>query len=162
MTKPSIAKLFEDQLKDLCSAEAQFAKALMAMAKKASAPGLRKAFKSHLDETKCQIQRLEEVGLKLGIKLGVNRCKAAEGLIAEFAEILESKGSGLPIDAALIAAAERVERYEIAAYGAACAFADYLGYREIFELLQITLNEESAAVKQLSSMCGGKILTSAT
>ena len=85
-----------------------------------------------------------------------------EGLIAESAEILESKGSGPAIDSALIAAAQRVARYEMAAYGAACAFADYLGYREIFELLQITLNEESAAVIDLSSLCGGGILTSVT
>ena len=70
MTMPSVAKLFEDQLKDLYSAENQFTKALMAMARKAFAPGLKTAFKSHLEETRCQIQRLEEVGQRLGIKLG--------------------------------------------------------------------------------------------
>jgi ferritin-like metal-binding protein YciE len=157
----TIAKLLEDQLKDIYSAENQLVKALPKMAKKASAPGLKKAFTSHLEETKHQVERLEEIGQALGIKLGGKKCKAMEGLVEEGAEVLEAEGPGPVIDSALIAAAQRVEHYEIAAYGSARALGEHLGHQEVVELLQETLDEESAADEKLSSLCEGEILPAA-
>jgi ferritin-like metal-binding protein YciE len=161
MKLPTIAKLLEDQLKDMYSAENQLVKALPKMAKKASASGLKKAFTSHLEETKHQVERLEEIGQTLGIKLAGKKCKAMEGLIEEGAEVLEAEGAGPVIDSALIAAAQRVEHYEIAAYGSARALGEHLGHQEVVELLQETLDEESAADEKLSSLCEDEILPAA-
>src|ERR1700748_2610721 len=119
MKMPSIDKLLEDQLKDIFRAENQLVKALPKMAKKASAPGLKDAITSHLEETKNQVERLNQIGQTLGIKLTGKKCKAMEGLIEEGTEVLEAEGPGPVIDAALIAAAQRVEHYEISAYGSA-------------------------------------------
>src|ERR1700678_1661435 len=141
MKLPSIEKLLEDQLKDIYSAENQLVKALPKMAKKAAAAGLKNAITSHLEETKNQVERLNEIGQTLGIKLTGKKCKAMEGLIAEGAEILEAEGPGPVIDAAIIAAAQRVEHYEIAAYGTARTFAAQLEHEDAVELLQETLAE---------------------
>jgi ferritin-like metal-binding protein YciE len=161
MKLPTIANLFEDQLKDIYSAENQLVKALPKMAKKASAPGLKKAFTGHLEETKHQVERLEEIGQTLGIKLGGKKCKAMEGLIEEGAEVLEAEGPGPVIDSALIAAAQRVEHYEIAAYGSARALGEHLGHQDVVGLLQETLDEESGADEKLSSLCEREVLPAA-
>jgi ferritin-like metal-binding protein YciE len=158
MKMPTIAKLLEDQLKDIYSAENQLVKALPKMAKKASFKGLKGAFSSHLEETKHQVERLQEIGETLGIKLAGKKCKAMEGLIEEGSEVLEADGPGPVIDSALIAAAQRVEHYEIAAYGSARALAQQLGHEEVVELLQETLDEESAADEKLTALSVDEIL----
>ena len=131
------------------------------MAKKASADGLRDAFTSHLQETKQQVERLDQIAEGLGRKLSGKKCKAMEGLIEEGAEVLEAEGPGPVIDAALIAAAQRVEHYEISAYGTARALAEQLGHEDIVELLQATLDEESAADEKLSGISLDEVLPAA-
>src|ERR1700678_636610 len=161
MKLPSIEKLLEDQLKDIYSAENQLVKALPKMAKKAAAAGLKNAITSHLEETKNQVGRLHQIGETLGIKLTGKKCKAMEGLIEEGTELLEATGPGPVIDAALIAAAQRVEHYEISAYGSARALAEQLGHDDVAELLQETLDEETAADEKLTSLCQEEILPAA-
>jgi ferritin-like metal-binding protein YciE len=161
MKLPTIAKLLEDQLRDIYSAETQLVKALPKMAKKASSKGLKEAITSHLDETKHQVERLDQIGQNLSIRLAGKRCKAMEGLIQEGAEVLEAEGPGPVIDAALIAAAQRVEHYEISAYGSARALAGQLGHEDVVELLQETLDEESAADEKLTSLSEEEILPAA-
>jgi ferritin-like metal-binding protein YciE len=158
---PTIAKLLEDQLKDMYNAENQLVKALPRMAKKASSSGLKEAITSHLEETKHHVERLDQIGRIIGIKLTGKKCNAMEGLIEEGAEVLEAEGPGPVIDAALIASAQRVEHYEISAYGSARAFAGQLGYEDVFELLQATLDEESAADEKLTALSEDEILPSA-
>jgi len=148
----SLDKLLEDELKDLYNAEAQLVKALPKMAKAASDASLKKAFTSHLLETKGQVERLKSIGRLLGIKLTGKKCKAMEGLLGEGKEILTSVGPTAVIDAALIGAAQRVEHYEMAAYGTARAFAEHLGNTKVAKLLQQTLDEESAADEKLSAI----------
>src|SRR5688572_10979547 len=98
MKLPTLAKLLEDQLKDLYSAEAQMVKALPRLAKKASSPGLKQALTSHLEETRRQVERLDRIGGGLGLKLSGKKCKAMEGLIEEGKEVLEAEGPGPIID----------------------------------------------------------------
>ena len=162
MKMPTLAKLLEDQLKDLYSAENQLVKALPKMAKKASSKGLKEAFTSHLEETKNQVERLDEIGQSLDIKLSGKKCKAMEGLVEEGAEVLEAEGPGPVIDSALIAAAQRVEHYEISAYGSARALAEELGHNNVAELLQATLDEESAADEKLGALSEDEILPTAS
>ena len=160
MKLPTIAKLLEDQLKDLYSAENQLVKALPKMAKKASSDALKEAINSHLEETKHQVMRLDAIGQSLGIKLSGKKCKAMEGLIEEGAEVLEAEGPGPVIDSALIAAAQRVEHYEISAYGSARALAELLEHTDSVKMLQETLDEESAADEKLTSLSEEEILPS--
>jgi ferritin-like metal-binding protein YciE len=161
MKIPTLAKLLEDQLKDLYSAETQLTKALPKMAKKASFDGLKQAISSHLEETKGQVERLNQIAEILGIKLSGKKCKAMEGLIEEGSEVLEAEGPEPIIDAALIAAAQRVEHYEISAYGSARALAERLEHGDIVSLLQETLEEESAADEKLSLISLEEILPNA-
>jgi ferritin-like metal-binding protein YciE len=158
---PSIARLLEDQLKDIYSAETQLVKALPKMAKKASSKALKEAITSHLEETKHQVERLGEIGQTLSIKLAGKKCKAMEGLIEEGAEVLEAEGPGPVIDSALIAAAQRVEHYEMSAYGSACALARRLGHEDVVGLLHETLEEESAADEKLTAISEEVILPTA-
>jgi ferritin-like metal-binding protein YciE len=161
MKLPTLAKLLEDQLKDLYSAETQLTNALPKMARKASARGLKTAILSHLDETKEQVERLSRIGENLGIKLSGKKCKAMEGLVEEGSEVLEAEGPGPIIDSALIAAAQRVEHYEISAFGTARALAQHLGHEDAVGLLQRTLDEESAADEKLSAISLEEILPNA-
>jgi ferritin-like metal-binding protein YciE len=161
MKLPTLAKLLEDQLKDLYSAENQLVKALPKMAKRASAKGLKEALSSHLQETKGHVERLDQIGESLGIKLTGKKCKAMEGLIEEGAEILEAEGPGPVIDAAIIAAGQRVEHYEISAYGSARALAGQLRQEDVVALLSETLDEESAADEKLTALSEEELLPSA-
>jgi ferritin-like metal-binding protein YciE len=161
MNIASLDTLLEDELKDLYNAEGQLVKALPKMAKAASNVSLKKAFTSHLNETKGQVKRLGTIGTLLGIKLTGKKCKAMEGLLEEGKEILEADGPPAVIDAALIGAAQRVEHYEIAAYGTARSFAEQLGNAKIAKLLQQTLDEESAADEKLSAISLDKVLPQA-
>jgi len=154
----SLNELFHDQLKDLYSAESQITRALPKMAKNASSPALKSAFQTHLEETKGQIERLQKIGEVLGLKLSGKKCKAMEGLIEEGKEVLEAESVAPVRDAGLIAAAQRVEHYEISAYGTARALAEQLGYKQAITLLQKTLDEESATDEKLTQLSLKEVL----
>jgi len=149
----SFEDLFHHELKDLYSAEKQLTKALPKMAKAASNEELRQAFEEHLQETETQLERLEQIFQELEIPTTrVQKCKAMEGLIEEGKEIMEEEMEPELLDAALICAAQRVEHYEIAAYGCARTFAQRLGMTEIANLLQTTLDEEGNTDKRLTEI----------
>lgn len=158
MKLESLSKLLQDELKDLHSAESQLLVALPKAAKAASHEALQEAFQSHLEETKGQVERLEKIGKILNIKLTGKKCKAMEGLIKECQEAIEAEGPAAVLDASLIGAAQRIEHYEIAAYGTARAFAEHLGNDEVVELLTETLTEEAAADEKLTALSLEEIL----
>jgi ferritin-like metal-binding protein YciE len=162
MSLSTLDKLLEDELKDLYSAETQLVKALPKMAKAASADGLKKAITNHLEETKGQVKRLEQIGKQLGIKLTGKKCKAMEGLIEEGSEILEEDGPAPIIDLAIIGAAQRVEHYEISAYGTTRTLAEHLGHDKVVRLLQETEDEESAADTKLTGIAVDEVLPAAS
>jgi ferritin-like metal-binding protein YciE len=149
-----LGDLYKEELKDLYSAESQLVAALPKMAKAASSPELKKAFESHLEETKVQIQRLEQVFEEIEGSPRGKKCKAMEGLVEEGSELIKEKSEFEPavLDAALIGAAQRIEHYEIAAYGTVRTFAQQLGYAKAADLLQQTLDEESAADEKLTTL----------
>ena len=147
-----LEELLHDELKDLYSAENQIIKALPKMAKAAASPELRRAFERHLEETRRQVERLDEIGGELELKLTGKKCKGMEGLLAEGRELMEEDLEEDALDAGLIGAAQKVEHYEIAAYGTARTHAEMLGYRRIAKLLQQTLNEEGATDKKLTQL----------
>lgn len=138
------------QLKDIHSAEQQLTKAIPKMAKKASNEELVGAFRDHLAETEQQIRRLDQIFKKLDESPGNKKCKGMAGLIEEAEEVLEEDGDPAVIDAALIADAQRVEHYEISAYGSVKALAALLGHADIVRLLDESQEEETAADKKLS------------
>jgi ferritin-like metal-binding protein YciE len=152
MPLDSLHGLYVDELKDLYSAENQLLKALPKMAKKATAPELKAAFTEHLEVTRTQVGRLEEIFTALETSPKGKKCKAMEGLIAEGQEVLEEDGEPAVIDAALIACAQRVEHYEMAGYGCVRTFARLLGFDDAVELLQATLDEEGAADEKLTEL----------
>jgi ferritin-like metal-binding protein YciE len=137
-------------------------KALPKIAKTASADALKEAITSHVQETKGHVERLDTIGESLGIKLSGKRCKAMEGLVEEGAEALEAHGPRPVVDAAIIAAAQRIEHYEISAYGSARTFAQQLGHSDAVKLLQETLDEESAADEKLTSISEEEVLPAAS
>tara|TARA_R100000935_G_C2807548_1_gene153440 strand:+ start:705 stop:1190 length:486 start_codon:yes stop_codon:yes gene_type:complete len=153
----NLSDLFEHQLKDLYSAESQLIKALPKMAKKASDSKLKKAIEDHLEETKEQKQRLKEVCDKLGIKPTGEECKAMKGLIEEAESFLKEKADEDVKDAGIIAEAQRVEHYEISAYGTAVRYAKELGHKDIAKKLQKTLDEEQKADTDLNKMAEGRL-----
>jgi len=157
----TLKALLQDQIKDLYNAENQLVKALPKMAKKASSPGLRSAFEGHLRETKGHVDRLAEAASILEMKPTGKTCKAMQGLIEEGKEVLEESGEDAVIDVALIAAAQRVEHYEIAAYTSARFIAEQLGETSIVKLLQATLDEEYSADEKLGEICTSEILPAA-
>jgi ferritin-like metal-binding protein YciE len=142
---PKITNLHDvyvEQLKDLYSAETQLIKALPKMAKAATAPDLKQGFTDHLEQTKGHAQRLEEIFQGLDEKPTGKKCKAMEGLIKEGAEAIEEDATPSAKDALLIAAAQRVEHYEIAGYGSVKTYANLLGEDDAAKLLAETLQEE--------------------
>ena len=147
-----LEELLVDELKDLYSAENQIIKALPRMAKAATSPDLRRAFERHLEETRRQVERLDQIGEELQIKLSGKKCVAMEGLIEEGKELISEIDDEGALDAGLIGAAQKVEHYEIAAYGTARTHAEILGYRRIAKLLQQTLNEEGVTDKKLTQL----------
>jgi ferritin-like metal-binding protein YciE len=152
MKLETLHDLYVDELKDLYSAEHQLLKALPKMAKAASAPQLAKAFTDHLEETKGQVDRLGKIFKKLDVSPKGKTCKAMEGLLEEGKEVMEEDADPTVMDAALIAAAQRVEHYEMAGYGCVRTFARLLDYEEAAGLLQATLDEEGAADKKLTKL----------
>ncbi|MEY2559969.1 MAG: hypothetical protein QOG51_384 [Verrucomicrobiota bacterium] len=152
MAMDSLKDLYVDELKDLYNAENQLLKALPKMARKASAPELKRAFQEHLTQTEGHVNRLEKIFKGLGEKPTGKTCKAMKGLIEEGKEIIEEEGDGSVLDAALIGAAQRVEHYEIAGYGVVRTFASLLGEEDAMESLQRTLNEEGETDKKLTQI----------
>jgi ferritin-like metal-binding protein YciE len=148
----TLHEVLTDYVRDLYNAENQLVKALPKMAKAASTPELRAAFESHLEETERQVERLERVAEGLGIKPKGKTCHAMKGLIEEGQEVISNTGDPAAKDAALIGAAQKVEHYEIAAYGTARTFARVLGETLAAQLLQETLEEESAANEKLTAI----------
>lgn len=148
----NLEDLLHEQIADLYDAERRLCDALPKMASAASSPQLKDAFNSHLSETKTQVQRLESVFELLGKKPERETCDAMRGLISEGEEMVEAKGDANVRDAALIAAAQRVEHYEMAGYGSARSFAAQVGRDDIASILQETLEEEKAADSKLTSI----------
>ena len=143
--------LFEDQIKDLYSAENQILKALPKMAKNATNPQLRTAFERHLEETRGHVTRLEQIAQELDFTPKGKKCKGAEGLIEEGKEVMQ-EFEDETLDAGLIGAAQRVEHYEIAGYGTARTHAELLGYKKAARLLQQTLDEEERTDQKLTQI----------
>ena len=152
MKVESIEDLFLDELKDLYSAEKQITKALPKLVKAASTQELSAAFDSHLQETKGHVERLEEIFQKLGKKGTGKTCEGMKGVLEEGSEVVQEIEKGPIRDAGLIAAAQRVEHYEIAGYGSVRSFAELLGKTDIVELLEQTLDEEKAADEKLTKI----------
>jgi ferritin-like metal-binding protein YciE len=152
MTKDSLQELYIDELKDLYSAEKQLTKALPKMAKAATSPELRSGFEEHLEQTKGHIQRLEEIFAAFGKSGRGKKCVGMEGLVKEGSEVMGEDFEEDVMDAALIAAAQRVEHYEIAGYGTVCAYADLLGESEHAALLRQTLQEEKETDQKLTDL----------
>ncbi len=150
MRLENLENLLTLQLQDLYSAEDQLIDALPKMADAASSPELKSAFETHLEETRHQKRRLEEAFRMLGQEPKMETCEAMKGLIAEGSEIIDLEGDPDVKDAALIAAGQRVEHYEIAGYGCVRTFARRLGRQNVAQLLQETLEEEANADKILS------------
>jgi ferritin-like metal-binding protein YciE len=144
--------LFVEDLRDLYSAENQLLKALPKMAKAASSPDLKQAFEMHIEETKGQVERLQQIFQQLGEKPTGKKCAAMEGLIEESKELLSEDIADDVLDAGLIGAAQKVEHYEIAGYGTVRTYAKLLGNREAAQLLQQTLDEEGATDKKLTKL----------
>jgi len=152
MSLRTMEDLLVHELKDLYNAENQIVKALPKMVKAANSPELQKAFEDHLEETKNQVQRLEEIFQQLELPQRGKKCKAMEGLLEEGKDVVDEDAEPHVKDAALIAAAQRVEHYEIAGYGTAQAFANLLGHETIAELLHQTLEEEKGADVKLTQL----------
>jgi len=148
---------FIEELRDTYDAEKQLTKALPKIAKAASSPDLRAAIESHLEETKGHVERLEEVFASLDEKVRGKHCEGIAGIIEEGKSIMEEDFDESTMDACLIAAGQRAEHYEMAAYGTLVAWARAMGHDEAAELLEQTLEEEKAADKKLTSLAQGGI-----
>jgi ferritin-like metal-binding protein YciE len=161
MKLDSLETLLVEELRDLYNAERQILKALPKMAKAASSPNLEKGFQEHLHQTQTQVERLDKIFTDLGKSPKGKKCEAMEGLLKEGAELLEADAEPPVLDAALIAAAQRVEHYEIAGYGCARTYAKLLGHDEATKLLQQTLDEEKRTDEKLTELAVGSINTEA-
>jgi len=150
----TIEELLIHSIKDLYSAETQLVKALPKMAKAATDPDLKAGFETHLEETQTHVQRLEQVAELLGATPRGKSCAAMKGLVEEGEETIKEEGEPSILDLALIAAAQKVEHYEISGYGSARALAEALGNQDVVDLLQLTLDEESATDEKLTAAAG--------
>ncbi|UPG88270.1 ferritin-like domain-containing protein [Luteibacter aegosomaticola] len=150
MAITTIEDLFIHELSDIYSAEKQLTKALPHLARASSSPDLAGAFESHLEETRGQVERIDEIVEILGVRLKRMKCAAMEGLVEEGKEVIDEIEKGPLRDVALIGGGNRVEHYEIAGYGTLIALANQLGYAKAVPLLQATLKEEKAADEKLT------------
>lgn len=157
MQMQTLQDLFEHEITDLYSAEQQLVEALPKMAGGASNGELRQAFEHHLEETREHVRRLEEIRRQIGSTTS-EECEGMRGLVEEGEELLAAEGDPAVKDAALIGAAQRVEHYEIAAYGTARTLADELGLGDAEDLLDQTLDEESNADKLLTKIATGGLM----
>lgn len=158
MALGTLNDVFVDQIEDLYSAETQLVQALPKIAGAANDEKLQEAISTHLEETRGHVERLQRIKDDLGIT-GSQECKGMAGLLAEGEEVLGEPGAGATKDAAIIAAAQRVEHYEIAAYGTARTLAGELGYDDAKKLLDATLDEESHADQLLTKIATGGLLS---
>jgi len=157
MKLETLRDLLIEQVGDIYDAETRITQALPKMAKAASSPDLKAAFEKHLAETENHVSRLEQVFETLGEKPQKKACKAMQGLIAEGEETIKEDAEPEVKDAALIAAAQRVEHYEMAAYGTVCTYAKQLGEKDVLKLLKDTMAEEVATDKALSELAESTI-----
>jgi ferritin-like metal-binding protein YciE len=157
----TLHELLVEEIKDLYHAEKQLTKALPKLAKAATNEDLRDAFESHLEETREQVTRLEEVFAVLDEKVKAKTCAGMQGIIEEGNDLMQEDADGSVLDAGLIAAAQRAEHYEIGAYGTCVAWARLLGHDEAASLLEQTLEEEKAADEKLSALAQAEINQSA-
>ena len=155
MPQTGLKQMYIDELKDLYNAENQLVKALPKMAKAASSEELRAGFEEHLEQTKGHVSRLEQIFESLGENPKGKKCKGMEGLVAEGSDIIDQDLEDSAKDAGLIGAAQRVEHYEIAAYGTVKAFAETLGHSEHVSLLEETLEEEKETDEKLTKLAQG-------
>ncbi len=162
MELKSLDDVLQEELKDLYSAERQLVEALPDIADAASSKELKDAISEHLEETRGHVKRLEEVFETIGIQPESEHCDGMEGLISEGSEVAEANGDGDARDAALIGAAQRVEHYEIAAYGTARTLAKQLGHSDAAKLLNQTLDVESAADEKLTRIAEKSVNPAAT
>lgn len=158
MNLDSLHDVYVHELKDLYSAEKQITEALPKMVKAASEQSLKDAFSQHLDQTQGHLQRVRQILDELDENPGNVKCDGMEGLLKEGEDVIKTSGDRVAKDAALIAAAQRVEHYEIAAYGAARSHAKILGYNEAANMLQRTLDEEGETDKKLTQLAEGGLL----
>lgn len=156
-TLDSMTALYSEQIADLLNAEKQLVRALPKAIKAASCEELREALSSHLEETNGHVERLEKIVKGLDEAPAAQKCEAMEGLIKEASEVIEAKGNPDVKDAALVAAAQRVEHYEIAGYGCARTFALKMGREDDARLLQATLDEERHANERLTEIAESSI-----
>jgi len=152
MPENSLQQLYVEQLKDLYSAETQLVKALPKMAKAAKSEALREGFEQHLDQTRGHVQRLEQIFEALDENPKGRKCAGMQGLVAEGEAVIDENSDSDALDAGLIAAAQRVEHYEIAGYGSVRTFAEMLGESDAVDLLQQTLNEEKETDEKLTEI----------
>jgi ferritin-like metal-binding protein YciE len=152
MALESLQDLYLEQLKDLHSAEEQIIEALPKMIERTKNPELRQGFEKHLAQTKEHLRRLDQIGQRAGQKLSGHKCKGMEGLIEEGDELMKKRADSDVLDAALIAAAQRVEHYEMAGYGCARTYARLLGLDDDAKLLQQTLDEEGDTDHKLTDL----------
>lgn len=152
MPEDGLKELYIDELKDLYNAENQLLKALPKMAKAASSDELKQGFEEHLDQTRGHVQRLERIFKSLGENPKGKKCAGMEGLVKEGSEVMDEDFEGALMDAALIGAAQRVEHYEIAAYGTVSEFAKILGETDHVSLLEQTLEEEKETDEKLTEL----------
>lgn len=153
----SLRKLYVDELKDLYSAEKQILQALPKMAKKAKNEQLKKGFETHLEETRVQVERLDQIFELLGKSPRGKKCKGMEGLLEEGKEMMQEDMEPEVMDAALIASAQKVEHYEISGYGTVRTYAQLLGENQHVKLLQQTLEEEGNTDKKLTQLAESTI-----
>jgi ferritin-like metal-binding protein YciE len=153
----TLEDLLEDELKDIYDAEKQLTKALPKMAKKATSEELRKAFEEHLQQTEQHVERLEQVFEQLEMPARGKPCEAMKGIIKEGQEMISEAGDDATRDALMIAAAQKVEHYEIASYGSARTWAATLGKSDIASLLEETLEEEKETDQKLTSIAEGMV-----
>lgn len=155
MSQKTLHDAFVDEIRDTYDAERQLTKALPKMKKAATSPELQEAFTSHLEETNGQIERLVTIFGLLDEKVRGKRCDGMAGIIEEGASVMEEDFDEATMDACLIAAGQRAEHYEMAAYGTLVAWANALGHSEVAALLQETLDEEKSADQKLSGVAEG-------
>lgn len=153
----TLEDLYTDMLKDLYSAEKQLVKALPKMAKAAQSSDLQRAFQEHLKQTEGHVERIERIFSELGGSPRGKKCMGMEGLVEEGSEVMNQNADPDVMDAGLIAAAQKVEHYEIASYGTVRTWAERLGYNSAAQLLQQTLDEEGAADKKLTQIAESHI-----
>src|SRR5580765_1164376 len=151
-TNNDLHELFLDELADIYNAEQQLTKALPKMAKAAESEELRSGFEEHLEQTRQHASRIEQIAEQLGESLKRKTCQAMKGLVEEGEDIMKEQKDTSALDAALIAAAQKVEHYEIASYGTLVAWAEQMGHDQALELLKETLDEEKNADEKLTTV----------